>query len=93
MSGEPLTKTVVITNPQGFHMRPATKFAETANRFRSEVKLTREGVSVNGKSPLELMANMLSLPGTELTVEVDGPDAREALDALVAVMEAPTEEV
>jgi phosphotransferase system HPr (HPr) family protein len=92
MSGESLKKTVVVTNPQGFHMRPVTKFAETAGRYRSKVTVTREGVSVDGKSALELMTNMLSLPGTELIVEVDGPDAREALDALVAVMAAPTEE-
>jgi phosphocarrier protein HPr len=91
MNGECLKKTVVITNPQGFHMRPVTKFAQLAGRFQSNVVVTKESQSVNGKSPFEMML-MLSLPGTELTVEVTGPDAREALDALVAVMEAPTEE-
>jgi phosphotransferase system HPr (HPr) family protein len=88
MSGEPLTKTVVITNPRGLHLRPATKFAQVALRFQSDVRVVRQGEAVNGKSPLE-MVSMLSPEGTELTIEVAGPDAREALDALVAVLEAP----
>ena len=92
MNGETLTKIVVITNPQGFHMRPVVKFAQIAGRFQSDVKVSRDGHSVNGKSPLEMMTTMLSLPGTELTVEVNGPDARDALDALVAVMESATED-
>jgi phosphocarrier protein HPr len=88
MSGETLTKTVVITNPQGLHMRPATKFAQVALRYQSNVRVVRRGEAFNGKSPLEMMS-MAAPEGTELTLEVTGPDARDALDALVAVIEAP----
>jgi phosphotransferase system HPr (HPr) family protein len=88
MSGESLTKTVVITNPRGLHLRPATKFAQVAGTFQSAVTVTKEGRTINGKSPWD-MFSMVSQPGEELTVQVSGPDAREALDALVAVLEAP----
>ncbi len=87
MNGQPLRQTVRITNPQGFHLRPLTAFAQRAAAFASSVTVSREGGGpVNGKSPWELMP-MLSPPGTELTVEVDGPDAPDALAALVALLE------
>jgi phosphotransferase system HPr (HPr) family protein len=91
MNGELLKKTVVITNPQGFHMRPATKFAKTAGQFQSTVKVIRGDRTADGRSLLDMMANVMCLAGEELTVEVAGPDAPAALDALVAVMLAPTE--
>jgi phosphocarrier protein HPr len=91
MNGEPLRQTVVVTNPQGFHMRPMAAFAQTASRFESSVKVLREGQSVNGKSILDLML-LAAAQGTELTLEVAGPDAGAALEALVAVLKTLPEE-
>ncbi len=91
MNGAPLQQKVVITNPQGFHMRPMAAFAQLASRFQSSVKVSREGQSVNGKSILDLML-LAAAQGTELTLEVAGPDAQTALDALVNVLKTPAEE-
>ena len=91
MNGEPLVQKVVISNPQGFHMRPMAAFAQLASRFDSSVKVSREGQSVNGKSILDLML-LAAAQGTELTLEVAGPDARTALDSLVNLLKRPTEE-
>ena len=90
MNGEPLRQTVVISNPQGFHLRPMGAFAQLAARFESSVKVSREGQSVNGKSILDLML-LAAVQGTELTLEVAGPDAQAALDALVNLLKTPTE--
>ena len=92
MNAECLKRNVVITNPQGFHMRPMAKFVQVATQYQSTVTLSRGDRIADGKSLLAMMASVLSLPGEEVTLEITGPDAREALDALVAVMEAPTEE-
>jgi phosphotransferase system HPr (HPr) family protein len=89
MSVDSLKKTMVITNPRGLHMRPAVQFAQVAGKFQSAVTVKWGERSADGKSPLAMMANMLAPPGAELTVEVNGPDARAALDALIAVLEAP----
>src|SRR5215472_13159681 len=91
MNGASLVQKVVISNPQGFHMRPMAAFAQMAARFQSSVKVSREGQSVNGKSILDLML-LAAAQGTELTLEVAGPDARSALDALVNLLKMPTEE-
>jgi len=80
-------RTVVITNPQGLHMRPAASFAKKAREFPGRVNVIRDGKSVNGKSPLELLL-LAAEPGTELTVEVDGNNACSTLDALVAALAA-----
>jgi phosphocarrier protein HPr len=91
MNAAPLQQKVVITNPQGFHMRPMAAFAQLAARFESSVKVFREGQSVNGKSILDLML-LAAAQGTELTLEVAGPDAEVALGALVTLLKTPTEE-
>src|SRR5690242_12129004 len=88
MSADPLRHKVVITNPQGLHLRPSAAFAELARGFQCTVTVYVDGKSANGKSPLDLMM-LAAMPGSELTVEVDGPDAPAALEALVALLNAP----
>lgn len=87
MSGETLARRVVVTNPQGFHMRPATAFAQQAAKFQSTVTVRKDDQRINGKSPLELML-LAAEQGTELVLEATGPDAPAALDALAALLEA-----
>jgi phosphocarrier protein len=72
---------VAITNPHGLHMRPASAFARLAGQFQSQVTLCKEGKRINGKSPLELLF-LAAEQGTELDLEVNGPDAQAAIDAL-----------
>jgi phosphotransferase system HPr (HPr) family protein len=89
MNGEICQRQVTIVNPQGFHMRPVTLFAQTAGRFQSTVTLRKDDQRVNGKSPLELMV-LGAEQGTELTLEVSGPDAPAAIDVLARILEAPS---
>ena len=76
--------TLRVTNSQGFHMRPCAAFAAQAARFPGEVKVVREDRAVNGKSVLDLMT-LGAVQGTELTLELNGPDSRQALDGLIAL--------
>jgi phosphocarrier protein HPr len=89
MNGETLRRTVTITNPQGFHMRPATAFAQRAGQFQSTVTVWKGDQRINGKSPLELMF-LGAEQGTELVLEVTGSDAAAAIAVLAEVMEAPS---
>jgi phosphotransferase system HPr (HPr) family protein len=86
MNGEPLRQKVVITNPHGLHMRPCAAFVEAAGRFRSNVTLSLDGRSVNGKSLWDLLL-LAAMPGSELLLEVEGPDAVEALEALAVLIQ------
>jgi phosphocarrier protein HPr len=88
MNGETLQRKVVVTNPQGLHLRPVTSFAKEAAKFQSQVTVAKGEQRINGRSPLELM--MLGAEqGTELVLEVSGPDAAAALESLARILEAP----
>ena len=91
MNGDNLQRKVRINNPQGFHMRPASLFAQAANQYQSTVFLCKDNQRINGKSPLELMV-LGADQGTELTLEVSGPDAHEAIEALARLLAAPWDE-
>jgi phosphocarrier protein HPr len=85
MNGAPLQRRVLLANPNGLHMRPSAAFVELAGHFESNVTVLLDGRSANGKSIWDLMA-LAAMPGSELILEVDGPDAPQALDALAALL-------
>jgi phosphocarrier protein len=90
MSG-PLQQRVIICNPHGFHMRPKSAFARRAAQFQSEIRVLWNGQTFNGKSMFELM--LAAAPqGDEMTIEVEGPDAAEALGPLAAILADPGEQ-
>jgi phosphotransferase system HPr (HPr) family protein len=92
MTGDLHRQTVRITNPQGFHMRPMAAFVEAANRFPCKVTVLRAGKEpANGKSILALMG-LVAVQGTELVIEVAGPSAADALQALTLVFQHNYEE-
>ena len=78
---------VVLTNKMGLHARPSTQIATTAGRFSSNVYITKDGLTVDAKSVLELL--MLAAEcGSELNVSADGSDADEAIKSVVELVES-----
>ena len=88
MNGEILRRKITVTDPLGLHMRPLTAFAQKALQFKSAVTVSKDDQRVNGKSPLELML-LAAEQGTELTLEVCGPDREAAIEILAALLAAP----
>ncbi len=88
---ERFTAPVVVRNPLGFHMRPATAFVMTARKFQSEVrvhKLGQDQKPANGKSPFDLLM-LAASEGTELLLEVEGADAQQAGPILLELLGSP----
>jgi phosphotransferase system HPr (HPr) family protein len=82
MTAEPLRARVTIPNEQGLHMRPLGEFVKLASRFQSSIFVQKSGrPRINGRSIIELLT-LGAEQGTELTLEVSGPDQEEALRAL-----------
>ncbi len=76
----------IIKNRLGLHARAAAQLVKTANRFRSDVLIDKEGMEVNGKSIMGIL--MLAAPkGSRITVTVNGEDAQEAMNALKELIE------
>lgn len=82
-----VAQTVAIVNRTGLHARPAGVFVEAANRFSSSIAVRTVSKKADGKSVLSLML-LAVLPGTEITIEANGEDEREALSCLVSLIEA-----
>ena len=72
---------VVVENPQGLHARPAMRFVDTASQFQCRVIVRKGDSAVDGKNAIEMML-LEATKGTELEIEVEGPDGDAALDAL-----------
>jgi phosphocarrier protein HPr len=82
-----LRRTVTITNSRGLHARAAAKLVTTAERFSACVNVSRHGQTVPACSIMGLM--MLGAgKGSEVVVDAEGWDAREALDAVAGLIEA-----
>lgn len=82
-----VTRTVTITNARGLHARAAAKFVTLAERYGASVDVVRDGQAVSARSIMGLM--MLGAgKGSELQLQGDGWDAKEAVDALAALVEA-----
>ena len=61
------------------------------NKFDSDVTVTKDGVSVNGSSIMGLLtfgAARLRVLRFCILIETSGPEAEEAMEALVALVEA-----
>ncbi len=82
-----ITRTVRISNKLGLHARPAAMFVTAAARYESEVFLTKESLRVNAKSIMGVMM-LAAEKGTQLTIEVDGPDEESAMAHLLRVIES-----
>ena len=87
MSGPPVSRVVVIQNEQGLHARPAEMFARMALKFESRIDVIRGDRRVDGKSIIDLLT-MGATQGTELTVEAEGSDAAEAVEALAELVQS-----
>jgi phosphocarrier protein len=86
-AGAPLERRVTIVNPKGLHARAAAKFVALAERFGASVDVVKDGQSVSARSIMGLM--MLGAgPGTAIELRAEGWDAKEALDALAALVES-----
>jgi len=78
-----VTRTITVTNPEGFHLRAATLFVACARQFGCDVRLGKGDQRVDGKStPLQLMV-LGAGQGDTLLLEAAGEDAEAAMEALV----------
>lgn len=87
-SSTALQRKVTVVNRRGLHARAAAKFVTLAERFGASVDVTRaDQEPVSARSIMGLL--MLGAgQGSTLMLQADGWDAKEALEALAALVEA-----
>jgi phosphocarrier protein len=82
-----ISRDFTISNKLGLHARPSAQVTQTASRFQSEVWMTRAGRRINAKSIMGVMM-LAAGQGSVVTVDCDGPDEADALDALGQLIES-----
>jgi phosphocarrier protein HPr len=76
-----VVRELAVTNPLGFHARPATLFARLAAQFDSEITVEKDGTTVSGKSLMGLLS-LEAGQGTSIIVTAVGEDADESVERL-----------
>ena len=76
---------VEIVNKLGLHARASAKLTQLAARYQCDVVMARSNRKVNAKSIMGVMM-LAAGKGAKVTLETDGPDEAEAMDALVALI-------
>ncbi|WP_142848846.1 HPr family phosphocarrier protein [Telmatospirillum sp. J64-1] len=89
--GEEQRRNATITNRRGLHARAAAKFVKLAGQFNAQVTVAKKGTEVSGLSIMGLMM-LAAGPGCTIELRAQGPQAAEALVALVALIDGKFDE-
>jgi len=85
------SRTVEIVNKRGLHARASAKFVKTASGFDAEVRVSKDGQTVDARSIMGLMM-LAAGPGCCIDIEAEGPEAEAAVAALEALVTAKFDE-
>lgn len=77
--------TITIINKLGLHARASAKFVSTAARYQSQINVTKDTQTVNGKSIMGVMM-LAANKGSSITMEIEGPDEEQLNEALVQLI-------
>ena len=75
---------VTIVNTLGLHARAAARFVHLASSFTSQIRVSRGGRTMDGKSILGLLL-LSAAKGAVIEISADGPDEQQAIEALSAL--------
>lgn len=82
-----LQRELTLTNKRGLHARAATKLVQCCQQFEARVLVEHQGREADAANIMSLL--MLAAPcGSVLTIQAEGPQAGDALEALGALFEA-----
>jgi len=86
------SRLVVVRNEKGIYLRFADQLVRRAQKFKADIQIVKDGEAFDGKSILSVIS-LVAEQGAELVVQATGPDADEALDALVELFERGFDEM
>jgi phosphocarrier protein len=76
-----ISRDFTISNKLGLHARPSAQLTQAAAQFQSEVWIAKDGRRVNAKSIMGVMM-LAAGQGAVVTVDAEGPDEAQAIDAI-----------
>ena len=81
-----IEKNVTIINKLGLHARAAAKLIAVTGKFGCDIKITKDGKTVDAKSIMAIMM-LAASQGTDLIIQTDGDDESAAMDAVIEIID------
>ena len=81
-----IRENITILNENGLHALPASRFVRLAEKFRSNITITKDGVEVSGKSIMGILT-LACEKGSKVILMTEGKDEKEAMSALRKILE------
>jgi len=78
---ETWTRSAELVNQRGLHARASAALAREASKFNARVTVRYDGMSASAASIMDLLM-LGARVGQVIEIEADGPEARQALDAV-----------
>ena len=82
-----VTKKLEIRNKLGLHARAAALFVQTINKFSSQVSISNDGVTADGRSIMGMLT-LGATQGSKIQVEIIGEDAEKVLRAIEKLVDS-----
>ena len=79
--GQPIRRIVTIRNKRGLHARAAARFVKLAAEFEADIRVTKNGSIVSGRSIMGLMMLAAGI-GSTIEIRATGADAEQAITAM-----------
>ena len=77
-------KIIQVNNRLGLHARASAELVKVATSYESDIQLSLEGQTVDGKNIMGIMM-LAATCGSQITITVEGTDADLALSAIVDI--------
>jgi len=77
---------VAILNENGLHALPASRFVKQAEKFKSDITITKDGIEVSGKSIMGILT-LACEKGSKVILKAKGDDEKEAYEVLKKILE------
>jgi phosphocarrier protein len=87
-----IERSVKIVNKAGLHTRPAATVVKMAAKFKCEFFISRDGMSINGKSIIGVMT-LAAEEGAELILSFSGEDEEQAANEIMDYFERGFDEL
>ncbi|MBN1309486.1 MAG: HPr family phosphocarrier protein [Chitinispirillaceae bacterium] len=86
-----IERQVAVANEMGIHARPSSMIVQTAQKFKSDIVVVKNGAVADAKSIMSVMM-LAATRGSMVTIRASGIDEADAVRAIAGLFEKKFDE-